>query len=306
MNLLQLARNKIILFDGGMGTMLQNTVKYSCPEELLLTNPDIVRKVHEAYAKAGAEVLTTNTFGANRIKLAEYCLEDKVEYINAKAVETAKRSGKYVAASVGPTGKMITPLGDMEFDQATEAFYEQIKAQAKAGADMILIETMQDVHEAKAATIAAREFNLPLIVSFTYEKNMRTLTGTSPEGAAIIFENLADAIGINCGTNLGLAREIVKQYANATNKLILVQPNKPVHGNITDEEYISTVLGCIDEGANIVGGCCGTTPKTIELLAGAIANKEPNGRAKTFPTRVASRSKTLSFDGTAKIIGERI
>jgi len=306
MDLLRLTRDGILLFDGAMGTMLQKTGGYSCPEELLLTNPAVVRKVHEAYAKAGAEVLTTNTFGANRIKLAEYGLQDKAGYINAKAVEAAKQLGKYVAASVGPTGKMIMPLGELHFDEAVETFYQQIKAQAEAGADIILIETMQDVHEAKAAAIAAREFKLPLIVSFTYEKNMRTLTGTSPEGVAIIFENLADAIGFNCGMHLGLAREIARQYANATNKPILAQPNKPVHENIADEEYVNAVLGCVDEGASIAGGCCGTTPETIKMLAEAVAGRKANRTEKAFPTRIASRSRTLGFDGTAKIIGERI
>ncbi len=306
MALIQLLKEKILVFDGAMGTMLQKAATYSCPEELLLTNPGIVLKVHEEYAKAGADVLTTNTFGANRIKLAEYGLEAKSDYINSKAVELAKSVGKYVAASVGPTGKMIRPLGELHFDEATEAFYQQIKSQAGAGADIILIETMQDVHEAKAAAIAAREFNLPVIVSFTYEKNLRTLTGTSPEGAAIIFESLADAIGVNCSANPEIVREVVRQYSDSANMPILAQANKPVHDNIPDEVYAATALSYIDEGASIIGGCCGTTPDTIRLLAEGAAGKKCRRTERSFPTRLASRSRTLNFQGTAKIIGERI
>lgn len=300
---------KVLLFDGAMGTMLQKTgAKYSCPEELNLTNYNLVAEIHKKYADAGSDILTTNTFGANRIKLAEYNLEKKVYEINWRAVDIAKQTGKYAAASVGPTGKLMKPLGGLTFDEAYDAFHEQIKAQVMAGADIILIETMQDVHEAKAAAIAAREFKLPVIVSFTYEKNLRTLTGTTPEGVAVIFENLADAIGINCGVSLENTLEIVRQYSSATSIPILAQPNIPVNGCVSHEDYAKNAPHYLESGANIVGGCCGTTPETIakisELLKGrgaTLKQQMPLG-----PTRIASRSKVLKFDSNTKLVGERI
>src|SRR3989338_3555594 len=202
--LLDIISEQVIIFDGATGTMLQQGgLKLgACPDEMNLIMPDVVKSVHKAYVDVGSNVVTTNTFGANRIKLKEYKLENKVKDINRAAVKVAREMviGKaLVAGGMGPTGKFIEPVGDLSFDDAIEIYSEQAKSLADAGADCIIIETMMDIREMKAAIIAAKDTGLPVIATMTFDETMRTVLGTSPEVFAIVAEGVgADIIGANC------------------------------------------------------------------------------------------------------------
>ena len=210
----------IQIFDGAMGTMLQNAGMKTgdCPEYLNITNPKMVQDVHRAYFEAGSDIIETNTFGASRIKLAEYNLADKVAEINTAAVQNVKiaTDGKVkVAGSMGPTGGFIKPLGELDFDEVYQNYYEQAKALASAGADYILIETCIEIQEMRAALLAAKDAcDLPVICQLSFSEDGRTVTGTDPQSAAIILSAMgADVIGANCSLGPEQLVPIVKELA---------------------------------------------------------------------------------------------
>jgi len=204
-DLISALRERIVIMDGAMGTMLQERGMQpgQCPELFGIENPSILREIHEHYIEAGADIIETNTFGGNAFKLAEYGLADRTEEINAELVRIAREASRgraWVAASIGPTGKLLRPMGDCTFDDLYAAFAQQIKACEKAGADLISIETMTDIGEMRAALIAARsESRLPVIAHMTFETGGRTMMGTDPLTALIIIEAFQPlAIGANC------------------------------------------------------------------------------------------------------------
>ena len=314
----------IHIFDGAMGTMLQEggLKPGGCPELMNLEQPDVVQKIHEAYIEAGATMIETNTFGASALKLDHYGLEDRVKEINEAAVKIAREASKgraKIVGSLGPTGRFIVPLGDLEFEDAYQSFYEQAKTLADAGADYLLFETCIDIQEMRAGLLAAKDAtSLPIICQLSYSEDGRTVTGTDPQTAAITLEALgADIIGVNCSLGPKELVPIVKTLAENCSVPISVLPNAGMprleNGRtifpMGPEEFASWGAKLVAAGATYLGGCCGTTPAHIKALAAAVKNLPPTER-KSLDNRLrlTSRSKTVIIDKdlATTLIGERI
>ena len=313
----------IEIFDGAMGTMLQagGLKAGACPELMNIEAPEVVKKIHRAYIEAGATVIETNTFGASSLKLAHYGLEDRVRELNFAAVKIAKdaaSSQAKVAGSIGPTGKFIAPLGDLDFDDAYKIFREQAQALAEAGADFLIIETCIDIQEMRTALLAAKDVcNLPIICQLSYSEDGRTVTGTDPQSAAVILENMgANAIGVNCSLGPEQLVPVVKILAENCRVPISVQPNAGMpylEDGVTKFPMDAKTFGSwgaelVKSGATYLGGCCGTTPNHIRELATAVKNLSPAPRRSNYQLMLASRSKTVVIDKNlpTTLIGERI
>ena len=317
----------IYFFDGAMGTMLQagGLKPGACPEEMNIIAPDVVKDIHKQYLAAGATIIETNTFGASRLKLDHYGFEDRVAEFNAAAVRIAKaaiaESGKdaRVAGSMGPTGRFIEPLGDLDFEEAYEAFREQAAALAGAGADLLIIETCIDIQEMRAALLAAKDAtDLPVVCQLSYSEDGRTVTGTDPQSAAVILDGLgADIIGVNCSLGPAELIPVVETLAANCRAPISVQPNAGMpflqDGKtcfpMDAEEFGTYGPKLLAAGATYLGGCCGTTPAHIAALVKNVQGlKEPERKHGRRKLQLASRSRTVTIDrdlGTV-LIGERI
>lgn len=314
----------IYIFDGAMGTMLQNAglEPGDCPELLNVTKPEIVTNIHAQYIAHGANIIETNSFGANRIKLSHYGLSDRVVEINTAAVKAAKAAAgtkTKIAGSIGSTGKFIKPLGELTFDDAYDVFYEQINALVHAGVDMILIETIIDIQEMRAALLAAKAAtDKPVICQLSFNTDGRTVTGTDPQTAAITLEAMgANVIGANCSLGPAQLLPIIEVLAANCNCAISVQPNAGmphlVDGQtvfpMQPEELSAWVPKLVAAGATYIGGCCGTTPKHIEAIKQAVQPLQPAVRKPRKPQlAITSRSKTVFIDKDLPtcLIGERI
>lgn len=314
----------IHIFDGAMGTMLQNAglKPGECPEILNIREPEMVRKVHSAYIHSGATIIETNTFGANRIKLSHYGLSGQVDQINKTAVKIAKSaaaSSAKVAGSVSSTGKFIEPLGELTFDMAYETFSEQISSLVRAGVDYILIETIIDIQEMRAALLAAKSVtDKPVICQLSFSEDGRTVTGTDAQTAAITLEAMgADIIGANCSLGPAQLLPIVQTLARNSSCPISVQPNagmpQLIDGKtifpMSPEEMSRWAPKLIEAGASYIGGCCGTTPAHIEQIHKAVHHMQPASRIKKKPMlALTSRSKTVFIDSSLPtvLLGERI
>lgn len=316
------------IFDGACGTMLQanGLTPGGCPELMNVERPEVMRMIHEKYIAAGASIIETNTFGASRLKLDHYGLEDRVTEINTAAVEIAKAaiaaSGRTVkiAGSMGPTGRFVTPLGDLDFENAYETFHEQAKALADAGVDYLIIETCIDIQEMRAALLAAKAAapGVPVICQLTYSDDGRTVTGTDPQSAAIILSAMgASIIGVNCSLGPEQLVPIVKTLAENTDLPISVQPNAGMPTLVDGvtrfpmgaEEFGSWAPKLAAAGATYLGGCCGTTPDHIRALAAALHGvKEPVRAPREKRLWLASRSRSVCIDKDLPtvLIGERI
>jgi len=289
MNLLETLTQKTLLADGAMGTMLHaRGIGFDkCFDELNLTNPAAVADVHREYIEAGAELIITNTFGANCYKLAKHGLQEDISEINRAGVELAKRivaasfKDVLIAGDVGPLGVRIAPYGRVKLEEAREAFAEQIRALAEAGADLIIIETMTDLYEIQEAIKAAKEnSSLPIIASVTFTRDDRTLLGDDPAKVAHRLADAgADVIGVNCSGGPSQLLRILKQMRQAEpNAKFWVKPNagwpEQVSGRImypADADYFGEyAVQFRQAGANIVGGCCGTTPQHIAVMKKAL------------------------------------
>jgi methionine synthase / methylenetetrahydrofolate reductase(NADPH) len=289
MNLLERLTTETILADGAMGTMLHaRGVGFDkCFDELNITNPAAVADIHREYIEAGAQLIITNTFGANRFKLSKHGLEDDVTEINRAGVELAKRivSSSFkdvlIAGDIGPLGVRIAPYGRVKPEEARAAFAEQVKALTDAGADLIVIETMSDLYEIQEAIKAAKQTcHLPIVASVTFTRDDRTLLGDDPAKVARrIAEAGADVIGVNCSGGPSQLLRILKQMRLAVpDGKFWVKPNagwpEQVGGRImypADAEYFGDyALSFREAGANIVGGCCGTTPQHIAAMKKAL------------------------------------
>jgi 5-methyltetrahydrofolate--homocysteine methyltransferase len=324
---LQAIRERVLVLDGAMGTMLQERglKPGQSPEELNLTMPDVVASVHREYLEAGADILVTNTFGGTREKLAHYGLEDRLGEINARAVEIARQVAgghAYVAASMGPTGRFVEPVGDLSFDAMAGLFREQAAALIGAGADLITLETFLDIKEARAAVIAIREISptIPVIAMLTFDDNGRSVLGTPPEAAAITLEGVgADIVGSNCGLGVDGIYDILAAMRRVTRLPLISQANAglPVlkDGRTvfpgTPEEMTAFHDRMLALGVRIIGGCCGTTPAHIRAIKEALAERDqvlrPVGPS-VGTTFLSSRSGfvTIGGDNPVALIGERI
>ncbi|MBC7074719.1 MAG: homocysteine S-methyltransferase family protein [Syntrophomonadaceae bacterium] len=318
-----LLKEKILILDGAMGTMLQeNGMKPGeCPELYGINHPQVLREIHYRYLEAGSDIIQTNTFGGNRFKLAEYGLHEMVAEINSEAVRIAKQQAKgraIVAASIGPTGKILSPMGDVEFDDLYAVFKEQMVACEKAGADLISIETMTDIGEMRAALIAAKEnTRLPVIAHMTFENDGRTVMGTDPITALIILEALQPlAIGANCSGGSKELLPVIEQMQRYSSVFLSVEPNAGMPVLIdgktvfpdTPEEMAEYALRLRDAGANIIGGCCGSTPEHIQAISSTIKGLPPLARKPKKLKAFASRSTHLLIGEGYPLafIGERI
>ena len=314
----------IQIFDGAIGTMLQNAGMKpgDCLELLNVTNPELVQKVHRAYFEAGSDIIETNTFGASKIKLAEYGLSDRMEEINRAAVQNVKiaSGGKVkVAGAMGPTGGFIQPLGELDFDDVYQNYLEQAKVLAAAGADYILIETCIEIQEMRAALLAAKDAcNLPVICQLSFSEDGRTVTGTDPQSAAVILSAMgADVIGANCSLGPEQLVPIVRELAENCSCPISIQPNAGmphlVDGKtvfpMMPEDFGKWAPELVKAGATFIGGCCGTTPEHIRAIKKALEGvTEPVRKAPSENLALASRSKTVFIgrDLPTRLIGERI
>ena len=315
----------IHIFDGAMGTMLQagGLKPGACPELMNIEQPEVVKNIHKAYIDAGSTIIETNTFGASSLKLEHYGLASRVAEINAAAVKIAKEAAAgraKVAGSMGPTGRFVVPLGDLDFEDAYACFAEQAKALAEAGADYLIIETCIDIQEMRAALLAAKENapGVPVICQLSYSEDGRTVTGTDPQSAAIILGAMgADVIGVNCSLGPEQLVPIVRTLAENCDVPISVQPNAgmPYLENgetvfpMGPENFGRWGTELLAAGATYLGGCCGTTPAHIAALSAALRTAEEPLRApKSRRLWLASRSKSVCIDKKlpTRLIGERI
>lgn len=287
---LERLENRILVCDGAMGTMLyaKGFSLSGCFDELNWTAPQRVKEVHLGYAKAGAEVLETNTFGASRIRLERWNLGDRARELNLAGARLAREvagDDLYVAGAVGPLGVRLEPLGPTSLGEAREFFREQITALAEGGVDLIIIETMTEVNEARQALEAAREVgNLPVVVQMTIQEDGSTPTGTIPEDFTALLDGWgADVIGLNCSVGPAAILEALERMARVTTRKLSAQPNagmpRTVEGRaiyLCSPEYMADYARrFIQAGARLVGGCCGTTPEHIKAIRAAVRSLRP-------------------------------
>lgn len=319
-NIIKYMSENLLILDGAMGTQLQDMGLGSgeLPESWNTLYPDRITEIHKRYYKAGANLVLTNTFGANRLKLG-----DGVERTVVSAVENAKRArecfpgeDRWVALDVGPLGKMLAPLGTLELEEAVSLFGEVIEIGAKAGADCVFIETMGDTMELKAAVLAAKERStLPVFASVAYGNDGKLLTGADPGAVIALLEGLGvDALGINCSLGPKQIKKIVNDYLLLSSTPILVKPNaglpsvvdgKTVY-DCSPEEFSEELLDMVKAGVRGVGGCCGTTPKHIEKVASLLMGLTPKPITDKGLSLVSSYTHSVDFGKRPVLIGERI
>ena len=320
MNVLEYIKDNILLLDGAMGTVLQNSGispgKY--PEAMNINHPDVVASVHDAYFSAGSKLVLTNTFGASCHKMSG--CEDTPQQVISAGVKLAKEvRSKYdgfVALDIGPLGQLLEPMGTLTFEEAYEDFAMQVKAGVAAGADLVFIETMTDLYEVKAAVLAVKEnCDLPVFATMSFEENMHTFAGTSLSSMAITLDALGvDALGINCSLGPVEMLPMAVELKKWTNKPLIIKPNaglpclvndKTVY-NISNEEFASAMDEIMSCGVNIVGGCCGTNPEMLKYFFDrAKQRRKMDFNMNKFVSAVCSSGRTVVIDGV-KIIGERI
>ncbi|CCU78192.1 5-methyltetrahydrofolate--homocysteine methyltransferase [Halanaerobium saccharolyticum subsp. saccharolyticum DSM 6643] len=312
---------KMIIFDGAMGTVLQQRGLKAgdIPERLNIENSEDIIDIHKSYLKAGAEILTTNTFGANALKMNE--LEYSVEEVISAAVQNARQAiiesgiDASVALDMGPIGELLEPMGSLEFDEAYNLYQQQVLIGVESGADLIHIETIADLYEARAAVLAAKEnSNLPIFCTLTFEENGRTFTGTSIRSMISVLEGLGvDGIGLNCSLGPEKLEPLVEEVLKYSETPVILQANAglPVVKDggtvfkISPEEYFKPLNRLYQKGLAVVGGCCGTNEEFISLIAEKLKNKKVKEREIIKESLVCSPSQTVNLEGV-NVVGERI
>ena len=315
MTILTDLKTQILLFDGAMGTQLQDRGLPigGIPEHFNLTHPEVVEAIHRDYVAAGADVITANTFQANTTKMAA---DELAETIRTAIALAKKSEPKYVAYDMGPTGQLLQPMGTLSFDAAYEMFASQAIIAEQAGADLVIIETVADLLEAKIAVLAVKEnTKLPVFVTMTYQEDGRTFVGVDPQTATLTLQNLGvDVLGVNCSLGPKELAPIVATILDYAQIPVMVQANAglPQMENgetvykITPETYVAYTQKLLAQGVAVVGGCCGTTPEFIRQLRLLISQTErvyPEPKSGTF---IASGLKTLEIGKGLSLIGERI
>ncbi len=315
MDFKELLKNEFVFLDGAMGTMLQKSGLNpgDIPEILSITESEKIINIHRQYVLAGADIIYANTFGANAEKLKEcnYSVDEIVKTSIKNAKQACEGTNTLVALDVGPTGQMLEPLGTMSFESAYEVFKEQIVAGADA--DVIVIETMTQLAEARAALLAAKEnSHKPVICTMSFEQNMRTFTGCSIPTMALTLQGLgADAVGINCSLGPNELVPLVEQLSKWTDLPIVIKPNAGLPNpqndeyDVSAEDFSNSIESFLKYGVKIVGGCCGTTPEYIKELKKKLSGKSFCKQNNTIPSGVCSAANTVEIN-CPKIIGERI
>lgn len=322
MNFLDRLNTELLFFDGAMGTMLQQRgiQPGELPEVWNMTKGEVILNIHKSYLEAGCDILKSNTFGINPFKMKNcgYTCEE----LTAKGIQLAKQAiaeaGKeaFVALDIGSLGKLLEPLGELPFEDACNAFAPVCTAGAKAGADLCLIETMNDTYEIKAAVLAAKEHtSLPIIVTMVFDENGKLLTGGDMEAAVALLEGLrVDAIGLNCGFGPDVMKKFLPKLREISSLPIVINPNAGlpvvVDGQtsylVKPEEFAAVMKEIAADGASILGGCCGTTPQHIRALTEACRGMKPLQVTEKNRSVVSSYTHAVLFDSHPKIIGERI
>lgn len=321
MNLLELLQNKILYLDGGMGTLLQKRglCAGELPERWNITHSDVVVDIHKAYLNSGSNVISTNTFGANSLKFSDVELEEiiKSAVANArKAIELSNQKNAFVALDIGPTGKMLRPYGDLDFEDAVSVFSRTVALGVKYGVDLIFIETMNDSYETKAALLAAKEnSSLPVFVSNAYGEDGKLMTGADPLTMIALLEGMgADAIGVNCSQGPSALAPIVREYLKYSSLPVIMKANAGLPSiengvtvfDVNPAQFADEVAALVREGVRIVGGCCGTTPEHISALHNATKDIEPIEIVEKNISVVSSYCKAVEFGKRPVLIGERI
>ena len=321
-NILDYIKSNITYLDGGMGTLLQaeGLRAGEHPERWNLTHPDKVRAIHKAYFDGGSNVVSANTFGANILKFEREELREIIsaalENVRVAMKESSGGQEKFAALDIGPTGRLLAPLGDLDFEDAVAVFAETVKIGAECGADLVIIETMNDSYETKAALLAAKEnCNLPVFVMNAYGKDGKLMTGADPETMVAILEGMgADAIGLNCSLGPRDLEGVVEKLLASASVPVIVKPNaglpRSENGktvfDVPPADFAAKMAEFVAGGARIVGGCCGTTPEYIKELTRATKGLSPKPITDKNTTTVSSYSRAVTFGSAPVLIGERI
>ena len=320
MNFKAFLNENIVRLDGGMGTLLQEQGLGAgeAPERWNLTHPDAITAIHRAYYEAGSHVVSTNTFGANPLKFSEEELEAIVAaaVANARAAQVGIDHPTYVALDIGPSGKLLKPLGDLDFEDAVTAFAAVVKLGVKYGVDAILIETFNDCYETKAAILAAKEnSDLPILVSNAYGADGKLMTGASPAAMVALAEGLGvDAIGANCSLGPRQLAGVMKELLANASIPVLLKPNaglprvedgKTVF-DVSPADFADAVTALVKDGVRVVGGCCGTTPDYIRALSEGVKALTPAPLTDKGLTVISSYTHAVNFQNAPLLIGERI
>ena len=322
MNIRDFIKNNIVHLDGGMGTLLQKSGLQpgELPERWNISHPEVIKEIHKSYYDSGSNIVNTNTFGANSLKFGTDELSEIIYHAVKNADEARKASSgnqeKFIALDVGPTGKLLKPLGDLDFEDAVKAFAEVISLGVKYGVDLITIETMNDSYETKAAVLAAKEnSDLPIIVTNAYGENGRLMTGADPAVMAAMLEGMGvDAIGANCSLGpkqlMGVMDELLKYcsvpVAFKPNAGLPKSDGKVTYYDVDAEEFAQDIKLAVANGVRIVGGCCGTTPEYIKKVCELTRDMRPKEIEKKTYSVCTSYNKAVFFGEKPILIGERI
>ena len=322
MNIRDFIKNNIVYLDGGMGTLLQKSGLQpgELPERWNISHPEVIKEIHKSYYDSGSNIVNTNTFGANSLKFGADELSEIIYHAVKNADEARKASSgkqeKFIALDVGPTGKLLKPLGDLDFEDAVKAFAEVISLGVKYGVDLITIETMNDSYETKAAVLAAKEnSDLPIIVTNAYGGNGRLMTGADPAVMAAMLEGMGvDAIGANCSLGpkqlMGVMDELLKYcsvpVAFKPNAGLPKSDGKVTYYDVDAEEFAQDIKLAVANGVRIVGGCCGTTPEYIKKVCELTRDMRPKEIEKKTYSVCTSYNKAVFFGEKPILIGERI
>ena len=320
MKITEFLKNHLVFLDGGMGTLLQarGLSAGELPERWNVEHPEVIQAIHREYYAAGSNIVSTNTFGASSLKFSDEELEAiiKAAIDNVRAAQNVGDQPKWIALDIGPTGKLLKPYGDLDFEDAVQIFAKTVRLGAHYGADLVFIETMNDSYETKAAVIAAKEnCDLPIFVSNAYGEDGKLMTGADPAAMVATLEGLGvDAIGVNCSLGPKALAPIVEKYLKYASIPVLLKPNaglpRVIGGktvfDVEPAEFSKEISALIQKGVRIAGGCCGTTPEYISALVSKANGITPVSIEPKSYTCVSSYTHAVFFEDKPILIGERI